>query len=287
VIAKRLVSLTALALMCTSTVVVAKPPAKDGTADSMARDLYKEGDAAYAEGRYDDALNAFQEAYDLSKRPLLLYNIGNALERLGRLGESADALEKYLPHAKPGEKKVLEKRIANLRKRAEEKKPEPVPVEPVPTKPEPEANPTKPAVEPADKPHERPQPHPESDSGVETTSSPTLGWVLLGVGGAAIGTGAVFGSMALSARKDVDASCKDAGGQKLCTADAQSAIDRDKRYSLFADIGFGVGIAAAGVGTYLLLSAPSGAASKQKKTSLAADATFGRSGGMLRASWLF
>ena len=273
----------AFALPCAPSVAHAKPPAKDGTADSMARDLYKEGDSAYAEGRYEDALGAFQQAYDLSKRPLLLYNIGNALERLGRLAESADALEKYLPNAKPSEKKVLEKRIENLRKRASEKQPEPV-AEPVagpePQEPEPKA-------EPVDRPKHERAPRPESDAGVETAGAPTLGWVLVGVGGAAIGTGAVFGALALGARKDVDASCKDANGKKLCAADAQPAIDRDKRYSLFADIGFGVGAAAAGVGTYLLLSAPSSPAPKQKRTGLAADATLSRSGGMLRASWVF
>ncbi|MCE7894177.1 MAG: tetratricopeptide repeat protein [Sorangiineae bacterium PRO1] len=113
-----LVALLAAHLLCSAGPAVAKPDQPSAADDAKARSLFKQGDAAYAEGRYEDALGAFEEAYRLSHRPRLMFNIGNALERLGKLSEAADALEKYLPHAKPTERDVLSKRVQNLRKRA-------------------------------------------------------------------------------------------------------------------------------------------------------------------------
>ncbi|MCC6902979.1 MAG: tetratricopeptide repeat protein [Polyangiaceae bacterium] len=213
--------------------------------DARARRLFQQGDVAYAEGRYDDALAAFEEAHRLSQRPRLLFNIGNALERLGKLREAAAALEKYLPHAKPTEKATLEKRIQNLRKRAPE--------------PEVELEDTPEPAEPRDR-EQTPRPTPSPSDALDGRSSAdtTLGWVLLGVGGAAAVTGTAFGIMALTARKDIDAGCRHSSGQTLCDASARDAVDRDQRYSLFADLGWGVGLAALGAGTYFMLTASSG-----------------------------
>lgn len=253
----------------------AKPDAPSAADDAKARDLFKQGDAAYAEARYDDALAAFEEAHRLSKRPRLLFNIGNALERLGKLSEAADALEKYLPHAKPAERDVLQKRIQNLRKRAapaakvvleEEKEPEPEPEKPKRVEEAPPA--------PAPTPAPRPAPAETGDA--------TLGWVLIGAGGAAMATGAVFGLMALSARKDVDAACKESGGQTLCGSRAKDAVDRDQRYSLFADLGLGLGFLAAGAGVYFLASAPSG-----EQTRVVADVAVAPRGGAIRVRAAF
>jgi tetratricopeptide (TPR) repeat protein len=215
--------------------------------DAKARTLFRQGDAAYAEGRYEDALRAFEEAHRLSRRPALLFNVGNALERLGKLGPAADALERYLPHAKRGEHDTLEKRIHNLRKRAapsatieleEEPPPAPPPVEPHPTPVEPDRV-------------QRPPPAPASERGGDTT----LGWVLIGAGTATAAAGVTFGFLALAARKDADAGCKKSGGQTLCSADARDARDRDQRYSLLADVGVGVGLLAGALGTYFLIDA--------------------------------
>lgn len=269
-----LVALLAAHLLCSAGPAVAKPDQPSAADDAKARSLFKQGDAAYAEGRYEDALGAFEEAYRLSHRPRLMFNIGNALERLGKLSEAADALEKYLPHAKPTERDVLSKRVQNLRKRAaptskvvleeEEEEPE--------RKPEREPKQTAPAEA---APRARPVEPRAADSGGETT----LGYVLLGAGGVAMGAGAVFGLMALSARKDVDAGCKQSAGQTLCDASARDAVDRDQRYSLFADLGLGLGLVAAGAGTYFLLTAPS---VKEQKPGVAAGFALQPSGGTLR-----
>ncbi|MBK7585384.1 MAG: tetratricopeptide repeat protein [Myxococcales bacterium] len=282
------VVLIALAVVGASPTARAKPDSGGSSDDARARELYKKGDAAYAEGRYEDALTAFQEAYRLSQRSPLLFNIGNALERLGKLADAADALEKYLPHAKPAEKDVISKRVENLRKRAEEqakKKPKAPVVEDEPDEPEPKKHRRKRAAEPEDSEPEKPkaasptrdQANPSADSG-----GSTLGYVLVGAGSVAIGTGAVFGLMALSARKDADAACKQSGGQTLCGESARSALDRDKRYSLIADLGMGIGLVSAGVGFYLLVSEPSSESKTAARSRFVADVEASPSGGMLR-----
>jgi TolA-binding protein len=91
-------------------------------ADTEARTLYQRGASLYDEGRYEDAVLAWQQAYDLSPRPLLLYNIANALERLGRLGEALDALDRYRPSAGDDERTKVEARIDNLKRRVEEQR---------------------------------------------------------------------------------------------------------------------------------------------------------------------
>jgi len=267
---KRLVvALLALGVASSGGTSHAKPPASSAADDARARKLFEQGDAAYAEGRYEDALAAFEEAHRLSPRPRLLFNIGNALERLGRLGDAADALEKYLAHAKPVERDVLEKRIQNLRKRA-------VPTTKIELEEEPEP---KPAVRAEAKQPERKAPSKPPQADAPAAADTTLGWVLLGAGGAALGAGAIFGAMALSARKDVDAACKESAGQKLCDVSASDARDRDQRYSLLADVSLGVGVVAVGAGVYFLVTAPSGPRAAKR---FGADVALSPSGGALR-----
>lgn len=50
---------------------------------ARAKDLYREGEAAYRLGDFEAALPKFQEAYTLSRLPLMLQNIGLTLKRLG------------------------------------------------------------------------------------------------------------------------------------------------------------------------------------------------------------
>lgn len=213
--------------------------------DARARKLFVKGDRAYADGRYEDAAKAFEKAYELSGRSSLLFNLGNAYERLHRYQDAAEALDRYLPDAKPKEQYAIEKRIQDLKHRAKEQQKQ--------KQQEAQAQKEK-EQQQAAPPEKKPKPPPPGAGG----STPTTGWVLLGTGGAALVVGGVFGALALSARHDENASCKTVGGSRYCTTDASSAISRDKDYSLIADIGFGVGVVAAGVGAYLVLGSHHG-----------------------------
>jgi hypothetical protein len=97
-----------------------------------------------------------------------------------------------------------------------------------------------------------------------------------------MGAGAVFGLMALSARKDAEAACKDSAGQTRCDVAAKDALDRDQRYSLVADLGLGLGLVAVGAGVYFLVSAPKSERVARDRARLGADFVMAPSGGTVR-----
>ncbi|MBI5518348.1 MAG: tetratricopeptide repeat protein [Deltaproteobacteria bacterium] len=64
--------------------------------DLQARNRFQAGREAFARGDFIAAAEAFQEAYALSQRPQLLYNLGTSYERLHRWEEAASAFRRYL-----------------------------------------------------------------------------------------------------------------------------------------------------------------------------------------------
>jgi tetratricopeptide (TPR) repeat protein len=84
--------------------------------DREARFLFEAGRTAYDAGRYKEALGHFQRAYDLSQRPQLLYNVGQAADRLRQDEVALDAFERYLS-ALPAaaNRPAVEERIKVLR----------------------------------------------------------------------------------------------------------------------------------------------------------------------------
>lgn len=240
--------------------------------DAAAKELFTKGDAAYAEGRYEEALSAFQEAYTLSNRAQLLFNISNALERLGRYSEAVEALDKYLASGKAKDRDVVQKRLANLRKRVEDQKREEKAKEE-----EEKARREKEAEEkrraelrspeltpvPVGPPPERPGP-------------PAFPIVLLVTGGAALVAGGVFGIMTLSAHGEAKEGCNEGAAGNLCSEKARSALDREKTFSLVTDISLVSGIVIGGIGLYLLLS---GSSDRVKASDLGSVRVVGRPGG--------
>ena len=74
----------------------ATPAAAQSSADEEARVHFEAGRVAFSRGRYESALASFQEAYELSQRPALLYNIGTTFDRLRRDQEAIEAVERFL-----------------------------------------------------------------------------------------------------------------------------------------------------------------------------------------------
>src|SRR5689334_22252340 len=72
------------------------PPAAPDAQLARARALDKEGAKAYGEGRYADAIKAFEEAHRLGGPPFLLWNIAKCHLKLDQPEQAADMLEKYL-----------------------------------------------------------------------------------------------------------------------------------------------------------------------------------------------
>jgi hypothetical protein len=78
--------------------------------------------------------------------------------------------------------------------------------------------------------------------------SPTFGWVTLGTGAALTGAGAVLGVLALGHKSDLDAACNPG-----CPRDYQDDIDTYRLERNLSYVGFALGAAGLGAGTYLLL----------------------------------
>jgi tetratricopeptide (TPR) repeat protein len=71
-------------------------PASAAPSEEQAAQLFSRGRDEYQAGDYQHAYDDFKQAYLLSARPQLLYNMARALEGLKRYREAADALRSYL-----------------------------------------------------------------------------------------------------------------------------------------------------------------------------------------------
>ena len=63
--------------------------------DEEGRGFFIAGRAAYLAGRYEEALERFERSYEMSVRAELLYNIGAAAERAGKLARALEAFRAF------------------------------------------------------------------------------------------------------------------------------------------------------------------------------------------------
>ena len=95
-------------------------PAPSTNEDEAARLLFMSAREAFAAGDYERALQGFQQAYDLSQRPALLYNIGTALDRLRRDEEALAIFEQFLREdPETPNRAEIESRVRQLRANVE------------------------------------------------------------------------------------------------------------------------------------------------------------------------
>jgi tetratricopeptide (TPR) repeat protein len=206
-----------------------EPPEEPPTqSEERARALFTAGRAAIDEGDYEGAYRYFQESYDLSHRPELLFNLGNVAERLDR---DADAIRFYtqyleeLPEA-PNRTyvttrlRVLEAGGSNEpgEEGAEEEE-------------DGEAERARPAA-----------PRPAGDGGV-------AGWAILGVGAAVAVTGVILIGVAASERSTVDGAPEGAPW-----SDYEGSHSLANTLAPLGGVLIGVGVAAAVVGIVIGVS---------------------------------
>ena len=118
----RMAAVVALALLPLASVQAAQPPA-DPRGRAMA--LFEQSEKLYRQGSYQEAAAMLREAHALVAEPVLLYNLGRALEGAGDLAGAVAAYSEFLsadPSAR--DRPSLEQKIARLRERIEQKKPE-------------------------------------------------------------------------------------------------------------------------------------------------------------------
>lgn len=202
-----------------------------------AEELFLNGRQLFKEGSYEAAILAFQESYELSKLPEILYNIGNSYEKLGDFANARKYLDQYRAFAPEKERELLGRRIQNLdqrlreqedkaraerEKQAQEKQPEPGPVVPPPvTEPEPKPEPRK-----------------------DRVFGPAAG-VLTGVAAVGLGLGIGFGVSAQGQRNKALDHCSAVDGQTFCDVEAQPFLDAQKSRAIGADVSFAIAGAAA------------------------------------------
>src|SRR5437763_644475 len=107
------------ALCCLALLGAHATASAQSSSDDLARRHFESGAAYLEESDYDNALQAFQKAYDLSKRPEILLNIATVHERKAELSPAIDSLTQFLGVAPPNDPHIdaVKLRIENLRKR--------------------------------------------------------------------------------------------------------------------------------------------------------------------------
>jgi tetratricopeptide (TPR) repeat protein len=210
------------------------------SSDELARRHFDSGAAYLQESDYENALKAFEKAYELSKRPAILINIATVEERRGNLDGAIAALRKYLELEPNGEHaETTRLRLQNLEKRASETAPAVAPLPP-PTPP------------PAPAPAAAPSPStPAPEQPTETAGSPdrTPAYVAFGIGGVAAVGAVVTGLLANSQYQDAKSTCSPA-----CS---DSELSTGRTLATVSTIATGVAVIGAGFGVVLWLSAPS------------------------------
>ena len=219
--------------------IVPAHAAAQASSDELARRHFDSGAAYLQESDYENALKAFEKAYELSKRPAILINIATVEERRGNLDGAIAALRKYLELEPSGEHaETTRLRLQNLEKRASETAPAVLAVPP------PTPQPAAPAAAPT-------QSKPAPDAPTETAGSAdrTPAYVAFGIGGVAAIGAVVTGLLANAQYQDAKSSCSPA-----CS---DSELSSGRTLATISTIATGVAVIGAGFGVVLWLSSPS------------------------------
>lgn len=256
--------LLASILFVVSTVAAQDPPA--------GREEFLRGQQAYEQGDYDTAVREWTRSYELSQQPLILYNLSLCYERMGRLGDAVEYLDRFLAGAPADDPNMASARarIGALRARLESTgiqirggpdgasifvddqewgrtpRPDPIRVTPgshrVRITAEGYQDFTSTVVVSAAQVAEidvEMQEAPSTAGAVARDSSP-VPWIVLGAGGVFVVVGGVLGFIALNKARDAP-------------FDPSPQADSARTFALFADISLGLGIVGAGLGVLMLV----------------------------------
>jgi len=94
-------------------------PAIAHASEDTARKHFQRGQSAYRRGDYEEAIEQWKKAYETVQEPKIQYNLAQAYERLGKLGEAAQAFQLYIDTADPDESSysAAVTRLASVQKR--------------------------------------------------------------------------------------------------------------------------------------------------------------------------
>jgi tetratricopeptide (TPR) repeat protein len=218
-----------LAMLLLAASASARPALAPADDLEAAKAHYAAGSAYYEQANYSDALREFSEAFRLSNRTDLLYNIAVCQERIGRVDDAIGSLKRYLVE-KPNapDRNLIEGRIASLE---QQRRPAPIEPPPTPVVPPPVVAPVTPV-----------QPQRPHHWWVPGTAVSSVGAALLVV---ALGTG-----LASNAVYD-DLTNKCPSG--VCPSSLKSEANRGSAEAITTDVMIGVGAATLATGVIVLI----------------------------------
>lgn len=192
-----------LLISCLLVIACASPAFADDKA--KAKTLYQQGLNHYNLAEWPDAIKAWKESYVLSKKPLLLFNIGQAYRLSGDCKQAMIFYDSYQrEEPTPKNAAELEEALALCAKQQDKAVDQPKPVDPAEKPITPSPLTTKPDVVVAQQPE--PQPEQPVDTAPTTTGGGLrkVGYVVGGVGVAMTAVGIYFALDAGSAASELD-----------------------------------------------------------------------------------
>lgn len=190
--------------------------------DQEARDHFRAGRAYHAKGQFAEAAREFGEAYRLSNRTELLFNVFLAYRDAGLLPEAIHSLERYLDAEPNAENRTqLEARLENMKKLL--------------------AQPPA-AARHTNAPQNAPPPK-------ESGPSP-VPWIVGGTGIALLGASIATGVLASKKHSKLEDNCSDDG---TCPPSLKKDSDAGKRLAIATDVLWVTGAIGVGVGVTLLI----------------------------------
>jgi tetratricopeptide (TPR) repeat protein len=254
--------------------LIGAAPASAQSDDERARFHFQAGRSYFEQGRYEESVREWSEAYRLSDRHVLLINIANAQERLFRFNDAIRSLQRYLqvggPEAEQN-RNTIQSRIAGLQRLARQMErsgeqqqtttpPETTPTPQDTTQPADTTTPpttTEPLdTEPGVGDASTPQPSeagPISDEPAAERPKRLWTWVTLGATGLFTVGAVVTGVLALQDFKELEENCPN----NVCTdASMQDTIDRGNALAITTDVLIGLAGAAAAATIALIFLEP-------------------------------
>lgn len=184
---------------------------------AKALELYEQGKAAYSAGKFSESIALIEEAYALEPAPVLLYNLARAHEAKGALAKAVEAYERYLATEEDvPDRGGIEEKVAVMKRRIEERE-RLARERDEALKKEHDDELKRRAVVPPPPEESAPSPWP---------------WVVAGIGGAGLVSGAVTGALALS--RDNDARVADSQAQTVTLRDEAETLSLASTISFIA-----------------------------------------------------
>jgi tetratricopeptide (TPR) repeat protein len=104
-----------LLMVCLAVAVPSRPVHADDPATRAARRHFERGEKLFALGKFDDALDEYQTAFDAKPLPGFLYNIGQCYRNLGDYDQAIFSFKKYLKlEPEASNKEAVERLIEEL-----------------------------------------------------------------------------------------------------------------------------------------------------------------------------